>query len=156
LLLGKARLIHLLLGVEHVEQWAGTKIEILLLIQLAGAGAERFLTALDLKRAHQAHHLAARFQQFLPHLKTGALDGGLGGFHRVSGGVTPGGEAATLIERHLHFNPRGVLGAVPRFVARVAVVQVVTNFRLQRNGRGHLRVGIIEICLRDVGLRPGR
>lgn len=71
----------------------------------------------------------------------------------MSGGVTPGGEAATLIERHLHFNPRGVLGAVPRFVARVAVVQVVTNFRLQRNGRGHLRVGIIEICLRDVGLR---
>lgn len=45
LLLGKARLIHLLLGVEHVEQRAGTEIEILLLIQLAGAGAERFLTA---------------------------------------------------------------------------------------------------------------
>lgn len=45
LLLGKARLIHLLLGVEHVEQRAGTKIEILLLIQLAGTGAERFLAA---------------------------------------------------------------------------------------------------------------
>ncbi|MDR6368482.1 hypothetical protein QE396_004410 [Enterobacter sp. SORGH_AS 287] len=54
LLLGKTRLIDLLLGVKHIEQRARTQIQILLLIEFTGAGAERLLTALNLQRAQQA------------------------------------------------------------------------------------------------------
>ena len=43
LLLGEARLINLLFGVEHVEQGARAEVQILLLVQFAGAGAERLL-----------------------------------------------------------------------------------------------------------------
>ena len=103
----------------------------------------------------QAHHLAAGFQQFLANVKARALNGGLCRLHRVSGGVTPGGEAAALIERHLHFHPGGILGAIPRVAARVAIVQVVAHLRLQRDGGRHLRVGVVEVSLGDVSLRPG-
>ncbi len=41
LLLGEARLVDLLLGVEHVEQRARAEIEILLLVQFAGGRALR-------------------------------------------------------------------------------------------------------------------
>ncbi len=88
LLLGEARLVDLLLGVEHVEERARAEIEILLLVQFAGAGAEGFLATLDLQRALQAHHLAAGFQQFLADIKARTLNGGLRRLHRVSGSVT--------------------------------------------------------------------
>ena len=155
LLLGEACLIDLLLGVEHVKQRARAEIEILLVVKLAGTGAERLLAALNLQRALQAHHLAAGLQQFLADIKPRALNGRLRRFHRVSGGVTPGGEAAALIERHLHLHPGGILRAIPRFAARVAIVQIVTDLRLQRDGWRHLRVGVVEVGLGDVGLCPG-
>ena len=90
LLLGESRLINLLFGVEHVEQGARAEVQILLLVQFAGAGAEGFLATLDLQRALQAHHLAAGFQQFLADIKARTLNGGLRRLHRVSGSVTPG------------------------------------------------------------------
>ena len=41
-------------------------------------------------------------------------------------------------------------------MAGVFVVEIVLNRRLQRDGGRHLRVSVVEVCLRYIRLCPGR
>ena len=153
---GKAGLVHLLLGVKYVKQRTRTEIQILLLIQLACAFAQPLLAAQDLQGGCKVHRLAAGFEEFLAHVKAGALDGILRRVYRMASGVAAGGESTSLIQRHLHFYPRGILRFVEHLMAGIFVIEIVLYGRLKRNSRRHLRVGVIQIGLRDIGLRPGR
>ena len=58
----KTGLIHLLLGVKHVEQRARTEVQILLLIKLARLFTQSLLAAQNLQGGGEANCLAAGLQ----------------------------------------------------------------------------------------------
>ena len=74
----------------------------------------------------------------------------------MAGGIAPCGQPAALIDGHLNFDHCGILRFIEHIVAGVFVVEIVLNGRFQRDGGRHLCVGVIEISLRHICLRPGR